>query len=140
MDRILCDLIRWCAIAVTVFALGVGVQSSGAQAPASVRPRVAVLPLDNNSGDAKQSFFAEGMTDEIAVALSSVRGLDVVARSSSFQLKPADREARAAGKALKATHVVQGVARMAGDRVRMNLRLLQASDGAMLLSRDYESE
>src|SRR5579871_2797585 len=62
-----------------------------AQAPTSDHVIVAVLPLDNNSGDAAQDFFAEGMTDEIAVALSGVPGIDVVARSSSFQLKPSSR-------------------------------------------------
>ena len=112
MNRILAGLTRWCAIAVTAFALGAGVQPSGAQAPALVRPRVAVLPLDNNSRDAKQSFFAEGITDEIAVALTAVRGLDVVARSSSFQLKPAERDVKSAGRALNASHLVQGSARM----------------------------
>ena len=53
----------------------------------AVRPTVAVLPLDNESGIARQAFFAGGMTDEIATALTAVRGLSVVARSSSFQLR-----------------------------------------------------
>jgi TolB-like protein len=140
MNRILAGLTRWCAIAVTAFALGAGVQPSGAQAPASVRPRVAVLPLDNNSGDAKQSFFAEGITDEIAVALTAVRGLDVVARSSSFQLKPAEREVKSAGRALNASHLVQGSARMGNGRVQLNIQLLQTSDGAPLWSQDYDAE
>src|SRR5437870_2286401 len=62
---------------------------ASAQAPSS-RPSVAVLPLETS--DAAQAFFAEGMTDEIAAALTGVLGLDVVARSSSFQLKPPNRD------------------------------------------------
>src|SRR5436190_12958831 len=140
MNRILAELTRWCAIAVTALALSVGVQPSGAQAPASARPRVAVLPLDNNSGDAKQSFFAEGITDEIAVALTAVRGLDVVARSSSFQLKPAERDVKSAGRALNAGHLVQGSAGMAGGRIQLNIQLMRASDGVPLWSQEYATE
>jgi len=47
------------------------------------------------------------MTDEIAAALTRVRGLGVVARSSSFQLKPSDRTVETAGKALNAAYIVQ---------------------------------
>ena len=64
---------------------------AAAQGPAAVPATIAVLPLENNSGDAKQDFFAGGMTDEIAAALAGVRGLDVVARSSAFRLPPALR-------------------------------------------------
>src|SRR5262245_52378067 len=80
---------------------------------------LAVLPLDNNSGDTAQDFFAGGLTDELAVALAGVPGLGVVAQSSSFQLKPADRESQAAGKALNAGHILQGTARMGADRVQV---------------------
>src|ERR1043166_7124968 len=68
------------------------------------RPTVAVLPLENSSGDAAPNFFAEGMTDEIAAALSGARGVDVVARSSSFRLKEPKRDLRAAGEQLHARY------------------------------------
>ncbi len=100
---------------------------------------LAVLPLENNSGDAAQDFFAGGMTDEIAVMLAGVRDLGVVARSSSFQLKPSDRNGQAAGKALNAGHIVQGTARMAADRVQLSLRLVRASDGVQLWSEDFDA-
>ena len=72
-----------------------------------------MLPLENNSSDATQDFFASGMTDEIAAALTGVRGLDVVARSSSFRLKPSNRDIKAIGQALNASYLVQGSARLA---------------------------
>src|SRR5580700_6314210 len=75
--------------AAAALALCAGLSCAAAQAP---RATIVVLPLDNTSGDAAQNFFAEALTDEIAVALSAVRGLDVVARSSSFQLQPSVRE------------------------------------------------
>jgi len=103
------------------------------------RPTVAVLPLENTSGDAAQDFFAEGMTDEIAAALSGARGIDVVARSSSFRLKD-PKALKAAGEQLHARYLVQGVARTVADRVRLNLSLVQASDGKQIWSEEYYAE
>jgi TolB-like protein len=136
MNEFFADLARCLgAAAATAFALCTGLPSAAAQAPART---IAVLPLEN-IGDPKQDFFAEGLTDEIAGALTSVRGLDVVARSSSFQLKPATRDLKAIGEALNARYLVQGSAGMAAERVRVNVRLVQASDGALLWSEDYDA-
>lgn len=104
------------------------------------RPTVAVLPFENSSGDAAQNYFAEGMTDEIAGALSGARGIDVVARSSSFRLKEPRGNPKAAGEQLHARYLVQGAARLAGDRVRLNLALLQASDGKQIWAEEYYAE
>src|ERR1700726_2838874 len=80
--------------------------SAAAQTPTAPPPAIAVLPLENNSNDAKQDFFAGGMTDELASALTGVRGLDVVARSSSFRLPPSIRDTKAIGQALNASYLV----------------------------------
>jgi len=125
---------------VMLLALSTGFTHAAAQVPAVAHPTIAVLPLENSSGDAGQDFFAAGMTDEIAVALTGVSGLGVVARSSSFLLKPAAGGIKAMAERLNASHLVQGSARMAGDRVRFSVRLLQASDGAQLWSQDYDAE
>ena len=125
-------------VAMTALALGAVLSSAAAQAPTSPRPVVAMLPLENNSGDATQDFFAEGMTDEIAVAMTSVSGLDVVARSSSFQLRQLNRDIKAIGQALNARYLVRGSARMADERVRLNVSLVQAGDGVELWSDDYD--
>jgi TolB-like protein len=102
------------------------------------RPIVAVLPLANNSGDAAQDFFAGGLTDEIAVALTAVAGLDVVARSSAFLVKADDL--KGIGEKLHARFLVQGTARLADGRVRLAMRLVQAADGAQLWSQNYEGD
>jgi adenylate cyclase len=142
MNRFLPDLTRWClSLAVgTALALCTELPAATAQAPISSRPKVVVLPLENNSGDAAQNFFAEGMTDEIASALTGMQGLDVVARSSSFQLKPSNRDIKAIGQSLNASYVVQGSARMTADRVHLNVRLVQADDGVQLWSEEYDAE
>ena len=125
---------------VTALALGAGLAAASAQAPVSDRPIVAVLPLQNNSDDAAQDFFADGMTDEIAVALTGVRGLGVVARSSSFQFRQPNRDIKAVGTALNVGYVVQGSARLAPDRVYLNVSLTQVRDGVQRWSREYDAQ
>jgi adenylate cyclase len=128
---------RWSVAAVTALALCAGLSVAAAQPSGGVRPTIAVLPLANDSGDAAQDFFADALTDEIAVALTSVRGLDVVARSSAFRFKDGG-DAKAIGQALNVRYLVQGSARMAADRVRMTVQLVQA-DGDALWSADYDA-
>jgi len=132
MGSILMKRIRRCLklTAVWLLALGAALSPASAQAPASGRPVVAVLPLENNSGDAAQDFFAEGMTDEIGVALTRVAGIGVVGRSSSFQFRRPDRDIKAIGAALHASYLVQGSARLAPDRVGLRISVTQAGDGA----------
>ena len=97
-------------LALCIGLLCIALGPAIAQVPGSARPTIAVLPFENNSGDAAQNFFAEGMTDEIATALTGVPGIGVVARSSSFQLKQPNRDIKAIGAALNASHLVQGSA------------------------------
>ena len=121
-------------------AMALGLWALTPAAAQTQRPTLAVLPLENSSGEATQNFFAEGMTDEIAAALSGARGIDVVARSSSFRLKEPRPDLKSAGAQLHARYLVQGAARLVGDRVRLNLTLLQASDSKPLWSQEYYAE
>jgi len=139
-DRTGLDIAGAMALTFWIALSSAAAQAPGAQAPTSRAPTIAVLPLENSSGEAAQDFFAGGMTDEIASALTGVRGLDVVARSSSFRLPPSNRDIKTIGQALNASYLVQGSARVAADRVRMNIRLVQASDGAALWSKEYDAE
>jgi TolB-like protein len=123
---------------VTALAFGASLSAVSAQAPAAGRSNVVVLPLENNSGDVAQEFFADGMTDELASALTRVRGLDVVARASSFRFKQPNRDTRAVGAALNASYVVRGSARVDADRVRLDVSLTQVRDGAQLWSQEYD--
>ena len=145
MSRILADLARSCLGLAAVMALLLCIELcielpfAAAQGPASSRPTITVLPLANNSGDATQDYFADGMTDEIASALTGVRRLDVVARSSSFRFRQPDRDLKAIGQALNASYFVQGSARMAAGRVHLNVQLVHASDGVLLWSKEYDA-
>jgi TolB-like protein/tetratricopeptide (TPR) repeat protein len=152
MNGCLNDVARWCSgLAVAVLACAAPPSAAAAELPAAARPTIAVLPFENVSLDPRQNFFPAGMTDEIAAALAAVHGLAVVARSSSFQLKPpppfptrageSGEEVKAAGRALNALYLVQGTTRITRDEhAQLAVRLVQASDGAELWSQDYDTE
>src|SRR5882757_5370939 len=127
-------------VASCVLALCTRLIPAAAQEQSRMPQTLAVLPLENSSGDSAQDYFASGLTDEIAAALANVGGLAVVARSSVFQLKPADREPQAAGRALNASYLVRGTARLAGERMQLDVRLVRASDGAQLWSSSHDNK
>lgn len=115
------------------------------QQPAAVASAVngisiAVLPLANLSGDEAQEFFSDGMTDEITSALAKVPNLRVVGRSSAFQFKDQSKDLRAIGEALRATYLIDGSVRRAGNRVRVTAQLVKADDGINLWTDSYDRE
>jgi adenylate cyclase len=130
---------RWSIAVVAAFALCTALSVAAAQTPGAVRPTIAVLPLTNDSGDAAQDFFADALTDELAVALTGVHGLDVVARSSAFRFKDGAGDAKAIGQALNVRYLVRGSARMAADRIRLTIGLAEAEGDALLWSTDYDA-
>jgi TolB-like protein len=109
-----------------------------AQNAAPARISIAVLPFETN--EASQEFFSDGLTDEIAAALTGVRGLDVVGRSSAFRFKGQIRDIRAIGQALNADYLVRATTRLVGDRVRITAFLVRADDGRQLWSDNYYAE
>ena len=99
---------------------------------------IAVLPFANLSGDPGQDFFSDGVTEEINGALAHVTGLRVIARSSAFQFKNQNRDARAVARLIGATHVIEGSIRKDGARVRISVQLVRGSDGVSLWSENYD--
>ncbi|HLB37803.1 MAG TPA: hypothetical protein VJL31_14620, partial [Gemmatimonadales bacterium] len=123
------------AVALGLVILGVlGVTRKTPPPP----PSVAVLPFVNLSDDASNDYFSEGLTEEIIDRLARVRGLRVVARSSSFRFKGTAQDLREVGRALGATAVVEGSVRRAGDRLRVTAQLVNAADGFQLWSQSYQ--
>jgi adenylate cyclase len=80
------------------------------------------------------------MTEEITSALAMVHDLKVVARTSAFQFKGEKNDMRAVGKALNATHLVEGSVRKVGDRVRITAQLIEVGQGTHLWSENYDRE
>jgi serine/threonine-protein kinase len=99
---------------------------------------VAVLPFLSLSSDPENEYFSDGMTDEIINALAQIPGLRVPARTSSFVFKGKNVDAREIGERLKVRTLLEGSLRKAGDRIRMTVQLINASDGYHLWSHTYE--
>ena len=118
---------------------GIVAERAAAADPASAIS-IAVLPFLNLSGDADQEFFSDGMTEEITSALAMVPDLKVVARTSAFQFKGEKNDMRAVGKALNATHLVEGSVRKVGDRVRITAQLIEVGKGTHLWSENYDRQ
>ena len=99
---------------------------------------VAVLPFTNMSADPDNEFFSDGMTDDVIVALTPVKGLKVAARASSFAFKGKNPDLAAVGAALGVRTVLQGSVRRAGNRVRVTVQLMSAAEGIQLWSERYD--
>ncbi len=101
---------------------------------------LAVLPFVNFSSDAEQGFFSDGMTEEITTALARVPDLRVVARTSAFQFKGENKDMRAVGQALGATHLIEGSVRKEGNRLRITAQLIETDNGVHLWTERYDRE
>ncbi len=102
--------------------------------------RLAVLPLDNLSGDPGQEHFSDGLTEAISAGLSRLPapGLSVIAGSLSKQYKRSLKPPDQIGRELNATTILQGSVARSGARVRIAVELVSASDARPLWSQTYE--
>jgi adenylate cyclase len=87
-------------------------------------PSIAVLPFNNMSSDPEQEFFADGLTEDIITELSRFSGLFVISRNSTFTFKGKTFRAADVARELNARYVVEGSVRKAGNRVRINVQLI----------------
>lgn len=101
---------------------------------------IAVLPFMNMSADTENEYFSDGISEEILNALTRVKGLQVVARTSSFSFKGKNEDMREIGKKLNATALIEGSVRKAGSRVRITAQLINAADGTHYWSETYDRE
>jgi len=119
--------------------------STSAQAPPNTTAvagsiSIAVLPFVNLSSDPEQEFFSDGMTEEITSALAKVKGLQVVGRTSAFEFKGQNKDLNAIGKALRASHLLEGSVRKSGNRVRITGQLIRADSGTHVWTENYDRD
>lgn len=104
----------------------------------SERTSVAVLPFADLSPGRDQQYLADGIAEEIINLLSKATSLRVIARTSSFSFRGKDADIARISKALGVTHVLEGGVRKEGDRIRVTVRLIEASNGSRLWSESYD--
>jgi TolB-like protein len=99
---------------------------------------VAVLPFVNMSGDPKNEFFSDGITEEILNALAQIADLKVAARTSAFAFKGKDPDLRKVGEVLGVATVLEGSVQRSGDDVRITAQLIDSRSGFHLWSERYD--
>ena len=101
---------------------------------------VAVIPFVNTGGNVNDEYFSDGMTDELAHALSRIPRLRVAGRTSSYAFKGKTVLPQQVGKELNVAAIVEGSIRRSGDRLRIIAQLESAKDGSVIWSDSYESK
>lgn len=101
---------------------------------------IAVLPFTNMSGDPKQEYLSDGITEDIITALARFAKLSVVARNSSFAYKGKAVDVRQAGKELSARYILEGSVRRTQDRGRITAQLIDSSDGKHIWAENYDRD
>jgi TolB-like protein len=142
----------WIAVVIIAAALSLGLFFLGRYTAGNATPRhseaateipqksIAVLPLLNESGDPKDEYFSDGLSEELIAALAQISGLKVIGRSSSFRFKDRKEEPRMIGEKLGVSTLLEGTVRKQGDRVRIVAELINAADGIELWTRTFDRE
>ena len=101
---------------------------------------IAVLPLQNLSGDPAQEYFADGMTDELITEIAKIGSLRVMSRTSIMQYKGAHKRLPVIARELGVDAIVEGTVVRSGPKVRITAQLIQARDDRHLWSDKYEGD
>ena len=144
--------VAWIYVVLIGAALSVGLFFVGRYTAGRAMPRhseaataasqksIAVLPLINESGDPKDEYFSDGLSEELIAALAQISGLKVIGRSSSFRFKDRKEEPKTIGEKLGVSTLLEGTVRKQGDRVRIVAELVNAADGIALWTRTFDRE
>jgi len=135
---------RWKAgllavVAAVVVTLGyVALKRSKPAAQLAGSNSIAVLPLANESGDASQQYFSDGISEDLITALSQFSGLKVIGRTSAFQFRDSKEDSRSIGAKLQVAHLLEGSVRRSGDVVRVSAELISTEDGSAQWPERYD--
>ncbi|QPC93130.1 winged helix-turn-helix domain-containing tetratricopeptide repeat protein [Mesorhizobium sp. INR15] len=116
------------------------IEQLGARNPLPLpdKPSIAVLPFVNFSNDPEQDSFADGLTEDLITDLSRISGLFVIARNSTFAYKGKARDVRGIAQDLGVRYLLEGSARRAAGRVRINAQLVDALSGDHLWAERFD--
>jgi TolB-like protein/class 3 adenylate cyclase/Flp pilus assembly protein TadD len=106
--------------------------------PLPDKPSIAVLPFVNMSNDAEQEYIVDGMTEDLITDISKISGLFVIARNSVFTYKGKAIKIQQVAEELGVRYVLEGSVRRAGDQVRINAQLIDATTGGHLWAERYD--
>src|ERR1700758_1250039 len=101
---------------------------------------IAVLPFQNLSDDQENAYFADGIQDDVLTNLSKIGDLKVISRTSVMQYRGRPSNVRDIGKALGVSNVLEGSVRRSGNRVRLNVQLIDANTDEHIWANDYDRD
>ncbi len=127
-------------VAVTLFAAERFRWIDFGTAPSINIRSIAVLPLENLSGDAEQEYFADGMTETLITELSKIGALRVTSRQSVMQFKDTNEPLPEIARKLNVDAVVEGSALQIGDQVRITVQLIEAATDVHLWANNYDRD
>src|SRR5579862_2160816 len=104
------------------------------------KPAIVVLPFANMSGDAEQEFFADGLTEDILTELSRFRDLLVISRNTSSRYKGKPVDVKKIARELAVHYLVEGSVRKAGNRVRVNVQLIDTESDRHIWAERYDRD
>jgi serine/threonine protein kinase/tetratricopeptide (TPR) repeat protein len=131
------------AVLVAIAADHLALSRRGEPAVGAFEPpahSVAVLPFTNLSGDPKQEYFSDGVSEELINALSHVEALQVSARTSSFSFKGKNADIGTIARKLNVAAILEGSLRRSGDTVRVTARLIDTVHGNPVWSQNYDRD
>jgi TolB-like protein/Flp pilus assembly protein TadD len=101
---------------------------------------IAVLPFENLSDDKENAYFADGIQDDVLTNLSKIGDLKVISRTSVMSYRSNTRNVREIGKALGVSSILEGSVRRSGNRVRVNVQLINAVNDEHIWAEDYDRD
>jgi len=101
---------------------------------------IAVLPFENLSPDPENTYFADGIQDDVLTSLANIGELKVISRTSVMQYRGRPRNVREIGKALRVSNILEGSVRRSGDKVRVNVQLIDANTDKHIWANDYDRD
>jgi TolB-like protein/DNA-binding winged helix-turn-helix (wHTH) protein/lipopolysaccharide biosynthesis regulator YciM len=132
---------RFVALTVLFIVMGIGPRQIAGLLHRNADPPItslAVIPLDNLSGDPSQEYFADGMTDELITMLAKDSTLRITSRTSVMQYKGARKPLGDIARALNVDGILEGSISRANGKVHMNLQLIRADTDAHLWAESYD--
>ena len=112
--------------------------AAGLKSPA---PSLAILPFTNLSGDAKQDYLADGITDSLTSDLArALPGISIVSRDTAIAYKSRGADARQVGRELEVRYLLEGSVVIEGSWVRVNVQLVETKDGSQLWAERFDTE
>jgi TolB-like protein len=123
---------------IRVYSLEVARPAQVKQPPAPPRLSVVVLPFANLGGDPEQEYFVDGITESLTTDLSRMSGSFVIARNTAFTYKSKHVDVKQIGRELNVSYVLEGSVQRSGNRIRVNVQLIDAQSGNHLWAERFD--